>query len=231
MIRWQHAQVVTLELEGAVETGAEILQGDCRGQFDDLSGSETALQFFKHRVRHFRRRPGHALGIMQHRFLAPIEMRAGFEYRNILQLCVADAGISAHGRVDIHSEGATDHLRSPQRGHDLEMRLDCIRALYCPSQAEGGQENLGAMTHHQIRADDAPVTLAAAVKNRLDQLGRIIGVNSFYTHGVYMRTSQIRLVDATSFRLVEHLANFVVQHSHPSKRWRERCDCLLTAPE
>jgi hypothetical protein len=210
MIRWERAQVVTLDLEGAVETGAEILQSDCRRQFDDLSGIEIALQFFKHRVRHFRRRPGHTLGITQHRFLAAIEIRAGFEYRNILQLCLADAGISAHGRVDIHSEGATNHLRSPQRCHDLKTRLDCIRALYRPSQAEGGQENLGAMTHHQIRVDYAPVTLAAAVKNRLNQLGRIIGVNSFYTHGVYMRTSQTRLVGATSFRLVEHLANSVV---------------------
>jgi hypothetical protein len=131
MIWWERAQVVTLELEGAVETGAEIFQGDCRGQFDDLSGSETALQFFKHRVGDFRRCPAHALGIMQHRFLAPIEMRAGCEYRNILQLYVADAGISAHGRVDIHSEGTTDHLRCAQRRHDLETRLDYIRALYC----------------------------------------------------------------------------------------------------
>jgi hypothetical protein len=133
MIRRQHAQVVTIDLESAVETGAEILQGDRRGQFDNLAAGEAALQFFKHRVRHFRRRPGHTLGIMQHRFLAPIEMRAAFEYRNILQLCVADAGISAHGRVDIHSEGATDHLRCAQRRHDLEMRLDGLRALYCPS--------------------------------------------------------------------------------------------------
>jgi len=35
------------------------------------------------------------------------------------------------------------------------------------------------MTHHEVRADYAAITLAAAVKERLDRVGRIIGINSF----------------------------------------------------
>ncbi len=84
MIRWEHAQVVTLYLQGAVETGTEILQCDRRRQFDDLSGSKETPQFFKRRIGNFRWRPGHALGVTQHRLFAAIEMAAGFEYRNIL---------------------------------------------------------------------------------------------------------------------------------------------------
>ena len=132
MVGGQHAQVVTFNLEGAVESGAEILQCDCRRQFDDLCGCEEGLQFFKHRVGNFRRRPGHAFGIAQHRPLAVIKMLAGFEYRNIRQLFVANTGLSAHGRVDIHSEGTTNHLRSAHRRHDLETWFDCIGAVNCP---------------------------------------------------------------------------------------------------
>jgi len=131
MVRGQHAQVVTLDLEGAVETGSEILQGDRSRQFDNLGGGEESLQFFKHRVGNIRRRPAHAFSVTQHRLLAAIEMLAGLEYRNIFQLFVANPGLSAHGRVDIHSERTTDHLRGAHRRHDLEMRFDCIRAVNC----------------------------------------------------------------------------------------------------
>src|SRR5690242_17884242 len=85
------------------------------------------------------------------------------------------------------------------------MRLNHIGAGYCPSQAGGGQKNLGAMAHREIRADYAPETLAAEVKNRLDQFGWIIGFNTFYTHRVYLPTSQIRFFSASPAVWAERL--------------------------
>ena len=115
MVGRQHAQVVTLDLQRTVEARAEILQRDRGRQFYYLRGSEEAAQFRKYCIADLRWCPGHALGIAQHRLFARREMAAGFERSDILQLLVADAHGSATGRVDIHSEGTTDHLRSPHR--------------------------------------------------------------------------------------------------------------------
>src|SRR5262249_12913409 len=69
----------------------------------------------------------------------------------------------------------------------------------------GGQKNLGAMTHREIRADYAPETLAAEVKNRLDQFGWIFRFNTSYTHRVYLHTSQIRFFSASPAVWAERL--------------------------
>jgi len=133
MVRRQHAQVVTLDFQRAVEARAKILQCDRSRQFDDLFCSEEGLEFFKYRVGNLRRRSGHALGVAQHRPFPTIEKPTGFEDHNLFQLLVADAGVPANGRVDIHSERTPDHLRGPHRRQDFETRLDYIRGVNCPS--------------------------------------------------------------------------------------------------
>jgi len=84
VVSWQQTEIVTLDLEGAIEARAEIFQGYRRAQFDNLFSAEKGCQLFKHHIRDFSRRPAHALGVAQHRLFAIIEMAAGLECGKIL---------------------------------------------------------------------------------------------------------------------------------------------------
>jgi hypothetical protein len=63
VVRRQHTEVVTLDLQRTVEAGAKIFQGDCRCQFDDLFGTEQRLNFREYGIGNIGWRVGHAFGV------------------------------------------------------------------------------------------------------------------------------------------------------------------------
>ena len=71
------------------------------------------------------------------------------------ELFIGDALLSAHGRIDIHSERASDHLRNPDSPEELEPRFDEAdsgRAIH----RQEGFGNLRPMSQHGQRKQNPP---------------------------------------------------------------------------
>ena len=123
MVGRQRAQAVALYLQCAIEACAEILQRDCLGQLNHLLIVELCADLGEHLVGNLSRRTGHSLGISQHRFFPPIEARARFENSQRFELLVGNARVSAYGRVDVDSKGASDHLSRAHESERLEAAV------------------------------------------------------------------------------------------------------------
>jgi hypothetical protein len=156
MIRRQHAEAVTLNLQCTVEPRAIIFQRYRRRQFDNLFGAEQGPYFFEHRFRNVGRCTRHPLGIPQYRSVKVTEMWTRLEVGQILQLLIGDTGVSAYGGVDIYSKGTTHHLGHTHRYHRLEAAFDHRRSSYCLVQFRGSEQNLWPMSHHEIWCNHAP---------------------------------------------------------------------------
>src|SRR5262245_6033228 len=123
MIRRQRAESVAFDFKRAIESRPVVLESHCRSQFNDLLGAELVTDVFEHAIRNIGWCARHRFGIAQHQSLAAIEIRAGLEVRELFQLDVRYSGFSATGRVDVHSEWTSDHLRDPSREHKFETSL------------------------------------------------------------------------------------------------------------
>ena len=110
MIRRQHAEAVTLDLQRAVEPGPIIFQRYRCRQFDNLLGAQQGPYFPEHCFRNVGWGTRHPFGIAQGCFFKAIEMRTPLEVRQVLQLLIGNTGVSAYGRVDIYSKRTPHHL-------------------------------------------------------------------------------------------------------------------------
>jgi hypothetical protein len=97
--------------KGPVEAGAGVFPGDDGSQLDQLALGEVSAEQGIQLVGNVRRGARQSCSEAQHYFLLIIEMRAGFELRQILKLLLADAFFSAHGRMNVNSKRAPHHQR------------------------------------------------------------------------------------------------------------------------
>jgi hypothetical protein len=94
----------------AVETGAGIFPGDYRSEFDELALGEVLTERGVEFVGDVGGNASEIGGEAQDRFFDIVEIGAGFELTQIVELLFGDARFSAHGRVDIDSKGtANEH--------------------------------------------------------------------------------------------------------------------------
>jgi hypothetical protein len=183
MIRRQSAEIVAFNLERAVEARTEILERNGRSEFHHLLIGEMLAEFSEDRIGDLGRSARHALGIAKDRFLVAIEMRARIERGERLELIVSDAGVSAHGRVDVHSERASDHLRRAYERKCFERAFDCRRCRNGGIEPRRGEEDFGAMRHHETGGEDATEDFDAFLESVLEAFGGVIGIDSFDAHG------------------------------------------------
>jgi hypothetical protein len=91
-------------------------------------------------------------------------MRTRLEVCQALQLLIGDPGISAHGRVDIHSKGTTYHLGRAHRDHRLETASNDGRSTDRLPQLCRSEQNLWPVSHHEIWGNHAPEQVEAVLK-------------------------------------------------------------------
>src|SRR6516162_9689364 len=132
-----------LDAETAVEAGAEILPGNCRRQFHHLPRIEMFAQAVEQLLRYLGRRPRHGHGITQDPLFQLGESRAILEVGQMGNLLLTDALPSAHGRVDVDSERATDERSRLKAGepfqllrHGVRSRLPALHLTHGPEQPQ-----------------------------------------------------------------------------------------------
>jgi hypothetical protein len=117
-------EVLRGDVEGPIETGTGVFPGNYGGEFDEFGVRKVAAESRIEFVRNMRGSASHGDGETQDSFLALIEMLAGFEFGQVVQLIFVDSGLSAHGRMNINSKGTADHQRSLQLREFLEVHRD-----------------------------------------------------------------------------------------------------------
>jgi len=155
MVGGKFAEAVALDMQGAVEACAQVLESDHGGQFDDLGRVEVPLQIVEGRIGDLCGRARHPLCVAQDRLFAGAEIRATLEIRKVGKLLVGDSLFSAHGRVNIDSEGTADDLRHTHAGERLEPRLDPLRSRERRAQRRVCLGNLGTVRERGQRYGNA----------------------------------------------------------------------------
>jgi hypothetical protein len=107
-------------VESAIEARTGVFPGDDRRELDQLAFGESMTKRGVELVRHVRGRASKRGGEAQDQFLLFVEVKAGFESRDVVELLFGDSGFSADGRMDVDSKRATDH----QRGFELCQLLE-----------------------------------------------------------------------------------------------------------
>jgi len=97
------------DVKGTIKTRARVFPGDDGGEFHELTLGELSAQGGVEVVRDVRGGAGQRDGEVQDELLLFVEIRAGFELRNVVELLLGDSGFSADGRVNVDSKRATDH--------------------------------------------------------------------------------------------------------------------------
>ena len=193
MVRRQHTEAVALDLQSTVESRAKIFQRDRGCQFDDLFGAEDGLYLLKDSIRNLGRNPSHLLGIAQRRLFTAIEIRAGLEDRQILQLLVCDTGLPAYGRVDIDSKRTAHHLRRAHGHHGLQTSFDDSRGADRLPQFCRSDQNLRPVSHNKIGRNDTPEETKTSLKHRFYVLGCIFGIDSLDSHFLKHLSSMVSI--------------------------------------
>ena len=107
----RRVQVIALDVEDSVPTCTIILERDLRTQLHQLFFgklfSQTSIQI----VGDIRRRICHRVSQLDGKAFGVIERRSVFAEHSA-QFVIAQACFSAHGRIDIYSERATDTRRN-----------------------------------------------------------------------------------------------------------------------
>jgi hypothetical protein len=142
-------EIVGGDSEDAIETGAGVFPGDDRGQFDELGLGKVLAECRVEFVGDVGWGAGEGHSQVKDGFFAGIEVRAGFELREVLELVFGDAGCSAHGRMDINSKRTADHQGSLELGDFLQVQGD---------EALGGAVNVEARCFAQIFGDEGADT-------------------------------------------------------------------------
>jgi len=101
--------------KGTVEAGARIFPADNGGEFDKLALRKMPPQLYIEVVWYIGWCLRHGHGKPKNDLLLIVEILAGFELSDIVQLVFGDSGFSAHGRVNVDSKRAPDH----QSGFEL----------------------------------------------------------------------------------------------------------------
>jgi L-rhamnose isomerase len=83
MIGGQFAKAVGLDMQGAIETCAQVLVRDHGSQFDDLLGAEVPPQIIEGHIGDFCGRARHPLGVVQDCLFDGTEIRATLELREV----------------------------------------------------------------------------------------------------------------------------------------------------
>ena len=108
-------------VEGAIEARPGVFPGDDGGEFDELALREMSAERSVEFVRDIGGRAGERAGEAQDELLLFVEIRAGVEPRDSVELGLSDSGLSADGRMDVDSKRTADHERSFELREFLEM--------------------------------------------------------------------------------------------------------------
>jgi hypothetical protein len=103
-------QIIALDVKNSVPACAIILERDLRAQLHELFFRKLLSQTRIQIVRDIRGRISYRVSQLNDKAFRVIEWRA-FVAEHGVQFFIAQAGFSAHGRIDIHSERTTDARR------------------------------------------------------------------------------------------------------------------------
>ncbi len=100
-------EIIAFDVENAVPTCAIILKRDLRAQLHQLFLGKLVAQPRVQIIGNVRWRLCHGISQFNDQSLRVIKGRSVVA-KSGAQLFIAEAGFSAHGRIDVYSEGATD---------------------------------------------------------------------------------------------------------------------------
>src|SRR5262245_54809755 len=112
--------------ERRIESRADVLETDHRGQFHELSLVEADPQCFHQLVPHRWRRVGHRLGVLQYETLQVIKEAAAAPVRHRLDLLTREAAPLQHPVPEVYAPRATDLARGRQIGQVPEPGIQCV---------------------------------------------------------------------------------------------------------
>jgi len=112
------------DVEGAVEAGAGILPSDDGGEFNELALGELPSQGGVEFVGNVGGCAGERGGEAEGEFFLIIEVGAGFELRDLVELLFGDSGFSADGRMNVDSKRTAPHHRGFELRQFFQVHRD-----------------------------------------------------------------------------------------------------------
>ena len=134
-------EVVGRDGEDSIETGASVFPGDDRGKFDEFGLGKMLAKRRVEFVRDVRWGASEGHSQVNDGFFAGVEVRAGIELREVVELVFGDTGFSAYGRMDINSKRTADHQGGFELGQFFKVHGD---------QALGGAVHIEAGRLSQV---------------------------------------------------------------------------------